>query len=103
MTTFEVISVSEKEEVTWTQIRRVWGLRNHWNTLFVQNFFHGGCSVDRERSRHAISKWLRAQFLGQNVVDGLVIQIQITTDHSDCQTSIRLHESPHVVHIFFRF
>ena len=25
------------------------------------------------------------------------------TDHSDCQTSIRSHESPHFGHIFFRF
>jgi hypothetical protein len=36
----------EKEEVTRTQIRWVWELRNHWNTLFGQNFFHGDGSVD---------------------------------------------------------
>ena len=35
----------EKEEVTWTQIRRVWGLRNHWNILFGQGLFHGDGSV----------------------------------------------------------
>ena len=28
--------------------------------------------------------FLHAQFLGQNVVDGLVIQIQLTADYSDC-------------------
>jgi len=44
-----------------------------------------------------------AQFLGQNVLDGLVIQIQLTTDHSDCQTSIRSHQSTHFCHIFLRF
>ena len=44
-----------------------------------------------------------AQFLRQNVLDGLVIQIQLITDHSGCQTSIRPHESPHFGHIFVRF
>ena len=44
-----------------------------------------------------------AQFLGQNVVNSLMIQIQLTTDHSDCQTSIRPHESPHFGHIFIHF
>ena len=44
-----------------------------------------------------------AQFLSQNVVDSLVIQIQLTSDHSDCQTSIRPHESSHFGHIFVRF
>ena len=39
------------------------------------------------------TNFLHAQFLGQNVVDGLRIQIQLTTDHSDCQTSIRHHET----------
>jgi hypothetical protein len=58
---------------------------------------------DRECSRHAASKCPHAQFLGQNVVDGLVIQIQHTTDHSDCETSIIPHDSPHFGHIFFCF
>jgi hypothetical protein len=58
---------------------------------------------DRERSRDAASKCPHAQFLGQNVVDGLVIQIQLTADHCDRQMSIRPHESPHFGHIFFRF
>jgi hypothetical protein len=78
------------------------GVWNHWNTLFGQNFIHGDGSVT-ERSRDAASKRLRAQFLGQNVVDSLVIQIQLTTDHSDCQRPIISHESPHFGHIFFRF
>jgi hypothetical protein len=35
MTNFEVeFEFREKEEVTRTQIRRVWGLRNHWKPLF---------------------------------------------------------------------
>jgi hypothetical protein len=51
----------------------------------------------------AASKCPHAQFLGQNSVDGLVIQIQLTTDHSDCQTSIRSHDSAHFGHIFFLF
>jgi hypothetical protein len=75
MTIFEVeFEFREKEEVTRTHIRRVCGLWNRWNTLFVQNVFHGDGSVDRERSRHAASKCLDAQFHGQNVVDGLVIK-----------------------------
>jgi len=46
MTTFEVQFVfREKEEVTWAQIRRVWGLRNHWNILFGQKFVHRDGSV----------------------------------------------------------
>ena len=49
------------------------------------------------------TNFLQAQFLSQNVVDGSVIQIQLITDHSDCQTSIRPNESPHVGHIFVRF
>jgi hypothetical protein len=102
MTTVEVeFEFREKEEVTWTQNRQVWGLQNHWNTVFGQNLFHRDGSVDRERSRHAASNCPHAQFLGQNVVDNLVIQIQFTTIHFDCQTLIRLHESPHVGHIFF--
>jgi hypothetical protein len=40
---------------------------------------------DREHSHDAASKCLHAQFLGHNIVDGLVIQIQIINDHSDCQ------------------
>jgi hypothetical protein len=64
------------------------------------------CHVDgnvTESSRHAASKYPHAQFLDQNVVDSLVIQIQLTTDNCDCQMSIRLHDSPHVGHIFFCF
>jgi hypothetical protein len=36
-------------------------------------------------------------------VDGLAIQIRHTTDHSDCETSIRSHENPHFGHIFVCF
>jgi hypothetical protein len=67
---------------------------------YVQNFVYGD---DREHSRDAASKCPHAQLLCQNVVDGSVFQIQITTNHYECQTSIRLHESPHFGHIFFRF
>jgi hypothetical protein len=80
------------------------GLRsNEYGGLFGQNLFHGDGSVDRDCSRHAASERLHAQFLGQNVVDNLVIQVQLTTKWSDCQTSIRLHKSPHIGLIFFRF
>jgi hypothetical protein len=58
---------------------------------------------DQERSRYVASKYPHGKFVGQNVVDGLVIQIQLTTNHCDCQMSIKLHESPHVGHVFFRF
>ena len=49
------------------------------------------------------TNFLHVQFEGQNFVDGLAIQIQHTTDHSDCQTSIRPHEIPHFGHSFVRF
>jgi hypothetical protein len=52
---------------------------------------------DKERSRDAASKCPHAQFLGQNVMDSMVIQIQLTTNHCDCQMSIRPHDSPHLV------
>jgi hypothetical protein len=46
MTTFEVeFKFWEKEEVTMIQIRRVWGLRNHWNSIFGQNVVHGDGNV----------------------------------------------------------
>ena len=46
MTNCEVeFEFTEKQEVTRTQIRRVWGLRNHWNTIFGQKFVHGDGSV----------------------------------------------------------
>ena len=46
MTTFEVkFEFREREEVTRTQIRRLWWLRNHWNTLFGQKFVLGDGSV----------------------------------------------------------
>ena len=46
MTTFEVeFEFRVKEEVIRTQIRRVWGLRNHWNILFGKRFVHGDGSV----------------------------------------------------------
>jgi hypothetical protein len=36
MMTYEVeFEFQEKEEVIQTQIRQVWGLWNHWNTLFA--------------------------------------------------------------------
>jgi hypothetical protein len=57
------------------------GLRNHWNTFFGQKFVHGDGSVT-ECCRGAASKCPHAQFLGQYVMDGSMIQIQITTDHS---------------------
>jgi len=48
------------------------------------------------------TNFLHAQFEEQNFVDGLAIRSQHTTDHSDCQTSIRPHEIPHFGHIFLR-
>ena len=48
------------------------------------------------------TNFLHTQFEGQNFVDGLAIQIQHTTDNSDCQTSIKPHEIPHFGHIFVR-
>ena len=46
MTTFEVESeFQEKEKVTETQIRQVWGLQDHWNNLFGQKFIHRDDSV----------------------------------------------------------
>ena len=39
------IWVSGKGNFTWAQIRRVWGLRSHWNTLSGQKFVHGDVSV----------------------------------------------------------
>ena len=56
---------------------------------------------DQQRRRDAASKCLHAQFLGQNVVDGLVIQIQLTADHCDCQSDLR-RALPLVI-FFFRF
>jgi hypothetical protein len=48
MTTYEVeFEFQEKDEVTRTEIRCVWGLRNHWKTLFDQNFVHGDGNVTR--------------------------------------------------------
>ena len=49
------------------------------------------------------TNFLHAQFEGQNFMDGLAIQIQHTTGHAACQTSIRPHEIPHFGHIFVRF
>jgi len=44
--TFEVeFDFWEKDEVTRTQIRRVWGLQNQLNTLFGQKFVHEDGSV----------------------------------------------------------
>ena len=46
MTTFEAeFEFREKEENTQTQIRRVWGLQNHWNILFGQKFVKGDSNV----------------------------------------------------------
>ena len=59
--------------------------------------------VDEDFWDQLVTNFLHAQSLGQNIVDSLVIQIPPTTDHSDCQTSIRSHESPHFCHIFVRF
>jgi hypothetical protein len=52
---------------------------------------------------HLDTNFQHAQFFGQNVVDGLTIQIQLTTDHSDCQMSIRPYESPHFGHFLSVF
>ena len=49
------------------------------------------CSLVRFFWNQLCTNFLHAKFLGQNVVDGSVMQIQRTTDHSDCQTSIRPH------------
>ena len=48
MTTFEVeFEFREKKEVARTLIRRVWGLRNHWNALFGKKnkIVHGDDSM----------------------------------------------------------
>jgi len=58
------------------------------------------CSLVRNFWDQLGTNFLRTHFLGQNVVDGLVIQIHLTTDHSDCQTSIRPHENPHLMVTF---
>jgi hypothetical protein len=48
LTTYEVeFEFQEKEKVTRTEIRHVWGLRNHWKNLFGQNFVHGDKNVTR--------------------------------------------------------
>jgi len=67
MTTFEVeFEFWEKEEVTRTQIRRIWWLQNHWNTLFGQKFFHGDGSVTGSNQVSAISGRTRwTLFLGR--------------------------------------
>ena len=49
------------------------------------------------------TNFLLAEFLGQNVVDSSVIKIQLTTDHSNFQTSIIPNDSPHLGHIFIHF
>jgi len=71
----------------------------------LQNFrhFRGVLFVGEDVWNPLGTTFLHAHFLGQNVVDGLVIQIQLTAEHSDCQTSIRPHESPHFGHIVVRF
>jgi hypothetical protein len=46
MTTFDVVfEFREKEEITRTQIRQVWGQRTQWNAPFGQNFVHGDGNV----------------------------------------------------------
>jgi hypothetical protein len=45
----------EKEEVTLTWMRCIWGLWNHWNILFCQKFVHGDGRVT-EHCRGAASK-----------------------------------------------
>jgi hypothetical protein len=55
MTTFEVEFEFWEKEVTRTQIRRVWRLRNHLNNVFGQKFVHGDGSVT-EHCRDAASK-----------------------------------------------
>jgi len=49
------------------------------------------------------TNFLHTQFEGQYFVDSLAIQIQHTTNHSDRQTLIRPHETPHFGHIFVLF
>ena len=101
MTTFEVeFEFREKEEVTRS------GEYGHFHCnqegpghipsvflLFVGEDFWDQLDTN----------FLHAHFLGQNFVDGLLSQIQLTTDHSDCQTSIRPHECPHFGHTFVCF
>jgi len=44
--TFEVqFEFREREEFTWIQIRRIWGLRNHCYTLLGKKIVHGDGSV----------------------------------------------------------
>jgi len=51
------------------------------------------CSLVRVSSNQLCTNIPHAHSLGQNVVDGFVTKIQLTTDHYACQTSIRPHES----------
>ena len=67
-------------------------------------------SMRSRKSRHTFLRFSFCSLVGifrtslaQIFVDGLAIQIQHTTDHSDCQTSIRPHEIPHFGHIFVHF
>jgi hypothetical protein len=48
---------------------------------------------DKESCRDAASNCPHAQFLGQNAVNDLLIQIQLTIHHCDSQTRIRPHEN----------
>jgi len=52
----------------------------------VQAHIHSGflLFVGQDVLNQLGTNFLYAQFLGQNVVDSLVIQIELTTDHSDC-------------------
>jgi hypothetical protein len=103
ITIFEVEFVFwEKEEVTRTYPARM-AASEPLEYPFWSKRHSRRWQCDRERSHDAASMCPHGQFLGQNVVDGLVIQIQLTTDHFDRKMSIRPHDSPHFGLIFFRF
>jgi hypothetical protein len=104
MTTFGLEVVFKEKEKSHTDSDQVsMGAAEPLEYPFLLKLSSRRWQCDKQRSRDAPSKCPHAHFLGQNVMDGLVIQIHLTTDHSDCQTSIRPHNSPHFGHIFLRF
>jgi hypothetical protein len=97
MTTFELeFEFWEKELVPQIQIMQIQGLQNHWKTLFGQNSIHRDGSVT-QRSRDGASKCLHAQFNHSKRHGQFGDSNSTHYHHSDCQTLIRPHESPHLV------